>query len=67
MVYIGKKFVFLNFHNMYLIEVIQDVELPDTGLKPHDAAVLLAHFIASEEFQTRLFRVNKRHTPQDWY
>ena len=52
---------------MYLIEVIQDVELPDTGLKPHDAAVLLAHFIASEEFQTRLFRVNKRHTPQDWY
>ena len=49
---------------IYLIEVIQDVKLPDTGVKPHDAAVLLVHFIAQEQTQTQL-SWEERHTAQD--
>ena len=49
----------------YLIEVVQDDELPDTGLKPHDVAVLLAHFVAREETEADLLRVDEGHAAQN--
>ena len=43
----------------YLIEVVQDDELPDTGLEPHDVAIHLAHFVAREETEADLLRVDE--------
>ena len=49
----------------YLIEVVQDDELPHTGLEHHDVTVLLAHFVAREETQADFLRVDKGYTAQN--